>query len=180
MCRYGRVGWVPLASSGRVPAECLISVLMSAFLLVANAKGIPYDTWWLVWALLMFIGAPLIAVAAVRRGRGRLGFVPFLVPLLAGVVILGIASNCHSFGLYGARDCSPTQAIVIGSVALGVALGIDVWIAVYLGRIPRAHRPLAGRHAYCRTCHQWLDTVEDHAMSHVIDWYYQPGDATPH
>ena len=147
--------------------------------LAVNATGIPYDIWWLVWALLTFIGAPLIAVAAVRRGRGWLGFVPFLASIATAVVIVGIASNCHSFGLYPSRGCSPTQAFVTGTGALGAALGIDVWIGVHLGGVPRPHRPMAGRHAYCRTCNQWLDTVEDHAMSHVIDWYYQPGDAAP-
>jgi len=171
MCRYGRVMCGPLASS--------VGVVTFVLSLAAGATTIPYGTWWLVWALLTFVGAPLIAVAAVRRGRGWLGFVPFLASIVTAVVIVGVAASCHSFGLYAPRGCSPTQAFVTGTVALGVALGIDVWIAVHLSRVPHTHRPMTDRHAYCRTCNQWLTTVEDHNISHHIDWHYQPDDTAP-
>lgn len=103
----------------------------------ANAKGIPYDIWWLVWGLVAFVVAPLMISGVVaRRPKGQRGLILLIVPIpaLLGVVIVSIATSCHGFGLYAPQGCDPSSAIVRGWLAVGVVTAAFIGIGVMLGR----------------------------------------------
>lgn len=99
---------------------------MDVFVVAANAKGIPYDLWWLIWAVLAFGVGPILVVRAWSSRRGMvLAILP--VPMALAFVLLSIASSCHSFGLYAPRGCDPSDAVWTGWVAVAAAIGAFIW-----------------------------------------------------
>lgn len=110
---------------------------MGTAVFAANAKGIPYDVWWLVWGVIAFVVAPLMIAAVLsRRPKGQRGLVLLILPIpfLLGLVILGVASSCHSFGLYAPRGCDPSTAILRGWLAIGGAIAALAAIGFALDR----------------------------------------------
>lgn len=104
----------------------------------ANAKGIPYDSWWAAWGVIAFIVAPVMIIAVVvGRPRGQRSLLLAVVlptPLLLGLVISNIAMSCHSFGLYAPRGCDPSGATIAGWLAIGAAMAALIGVAVALDR----------------------------------------------
>lgn len=115
---------------------------MDALLVAANSKGIPYDAWIAIWVALT-VFTPILAVVAIRRHRGEFALLSIAAWAFVAATTLGIASRCHSFGLYPPGGCSAVQSTIIGWLVVGAAVSVDAAIAVHLTRT-RAGAQTAG------------------------------------
>lgn len=109
---------------------------MGAGPIFANAWGIPYDAWWAIWAVLAFVAGPFLVVHVWTRSRRGLLLAVIPVPAVLGIVLLGIASRCNSFGLYSGRSCDGTVAKWQGWIAIVIAMSVFVIVAVVARRPP--------------------------------------------
>lgn len=110
---------------------------MEGLYLAANAKGIPYDVWWAIWAIFAFLLGPALIAAVVtkRRPGSRHAIIVILpVPLLLGLAFLSIASSCHSLGVYAPRGCNASAATWDGWISIGLATAVYIGVGIAMSR----------------------------------------------
>jgi hypothetical protein len=106
---------------------------VNGIVVAANADGIPYDEWWLIWGALAFVVGPALVVWVWRTHRQHLLMVVLPVPLLLAMVFLGTASSCTGLRMSPERSrCVPSEQVLSGWIAIVMAIAVYGTVAVYL------------------------------------------------
>ncbi len=112
-----------------------------------KGKGMPYNTWWVLWLLVAITAAPVfVAVRRVnkqaRATHSRLAsLATFLLPPALAIGLLALAGRCANLSSFSSfsscircGDSCPPHPVVVGWVWLWIGFGVLWVIVIYVLR----------------------------------------------